>query len=134
VLLPVDVLLRRADTADVVGAALVAKAAGVGARRIAECLDRACETVRGWLRRFAGRADAVRVWFTRLLCQLVIDPRLPAPAGWPLGDAVAAIVAVGGAAAGRFQVAAVTVWKVACAASHGRLLAPGWPAELINTS
>jgi hypothetical protein len=128
------VLLRRADTADVVGAALVAKVEGVGAHRIAERLDRAWETVRGWLRRFAGRADATRAWFTRLLCLVAADPRLPASAGSPLADAVAAVVAAAGAVAGRFQVAAVTVWQVAAAASHGRLLAPGWPPESVNTS
>ena len=54
-LLPVVVLLRRADTSAVIGAALVAKAAGAGHRRIAMVLGRPAETVRGWLRRFAGR-------------------------------------------------------------------------------
>jgi hypothetical protein len=28
----------------------------------------------------------------------------------------------------------VPAWWMACAASGGRLLAPGWPEELINTS
>lgn len=134
VLLPADVLLRRADGVEVVGAALAARATGVGARWIAEGLGRPWETVRGWLRRFAVGAGPVRAWFTRLLCQLVADPRLPAPTGGVFADAVAAIVAVAGAVAGRFQVAAVTVWQVAAAVSLGRLLAPGWPSESINTS
>ncbi|KAA8958491.1 MAG: hypothetical protein F6Q13_15435, partial [Mycobacterium sp.] len=61
VLLPVTALLRRADAAAVVVLALVEKATrGVGFRRIAAKLARPAETVRGWLRRFAERAEAVR--------------------------------------------------------------------------
>ncbi len=133
-LLPVDVLLRRADTAEVVGAALAAKALGLGARSVASQLDRPWETVRGWLRRFTGRAERVRVWFTRLLCQVGTDPLMPAPAGSPFADTVAACYAAAGAVADRFGLLTVTVWQVACAASRGRLLAPGWPTESINTS
>jgi hypothetical protein len=64
VLLPVVVLARRADVAAVIGSALAAKAAGVGHRRIAAGLGRPVETVRGWLRRFAGRLESVRAVFT----------------------------------------------------------------------
>ena len=61
VLLPVTALLRRADAAGVIVSALAAKASRrVGFRRIAAELARPAETVRGWLRRFAGRAEAVR--------------------------------------------------------------------------
>jgi len=59
------VLVRRADTAVVVGAGLAAKAAGAGYRRIAALLGRPAETVRGWLRRFAARLETVREVFTR---------------------------------------------------------------------
>ncbi|MGW6739314.1 helix-turn-helix domain-containing protein [Streptomyces sp. NPDC055025] len=60
VLLPVFALVRRADTAEVIGAALAAKASGAGVRVIAEQLGRPVGTVRGWLRRFAapGRGGA----------------------------------------------------------------------------
>ena len=51
VLLPVFALLRRADVAEVIGAALAAKAAGRGVRPIAAATGRAAGTVRGWLRR-----------------------------------------------------------------------------------
>jgi len=65
VLLPVNALLRRADTAAVIVSALAAKArCGFGFRRIAADLGRPGETVRGWLRRFAERAEAVRSMFT----------------------------------------------------------------------
>ena len=53
VLLPAWCLLRRADAAAVIGAALAAAAAGDGHRKIAGRLGRAAPTVRGWLRRFA---------------------------------------------------------------------------------
>jgi hypothetical protein len=134
VLLPVGLLLRRADAVEVVGAAIVAKAAGSGARPVAALLDRPLGTVRGWLRRFGGRVEAVRGWFIRLLCAVAADPVLPPPAGSTWADAVAAIEAAAVAVVARFAVTGVTVWQVVGAASAGRLLAPGWPAGSINTS
>jgi hypothetical protein len=97
-------------------------------------LGRPAETVRGWLRRFAGRCEPVRWVFTRLLRVLDPDPVMPEPqpTGW--ADAVAAIRAAAAAAAARFGLGAVTWPQVAVAVSSGRLLAPGWPEEMINTS
>jgi hypothetical protein len=66
-------LARRADVAAVIGSALAAKATGAGHRRIAAALGRPAETVRGWLRRFAGRVEAIRA---------VSGGRLLMP-GWP---------------------------------------------------
>jgi len=97
VLLPVLVLVRRADVAAVIGSALVAKAAGVGHRRIAAGLGRAAETVRGWLRRFGGRVEAVRAVFTWWCRALAPDPVLPGPAGSDWADGVAVITAAEGA-------------------------------------
>jgi hypothetical protein len=134
VLLPVGLLLRRADAVDVVGAAIAAKATGLGARPIAELVDRPWGTVREWLRRFGSRAEAVRGWFTRLLCAVASDPVPPEPAGSVWADAVAAIEAAAVAVAARFTITGVTVWRLASAASVGRLLAPGWPTGSINTS
>jgi hypothetical protein len=134
VLLPVVVLVRRADAAVVIGAALAAKAAGVGYRSIAVVLRRPPDTVRGWLRRFAGRAEVVRSVFTVWVRALDPDPVMPEPAGSVWADAVAAIVAATRAAAGRFVMSAVSAWEVATAISGGLLLAPGWPAVSINTS
>lgn len=134
VLLPVGLLLRRADTLAVIGAALTARARGVGFRSIAAVLGRPVETVRGWLRRFAGRLEAVRVVFTRWLRALDPDPVMPAPAGTRWADALTAITATFRAVRGRFVLGAVTPWQVVGAVSSGRLLAPGWPAESINTS
>ena len=74
VLLPVFCLLRRAYTVTVIGAALAAKAAlGLGHRRIAVRLGVPAGTVRGWLRRFTARAEAVRVFFTGLAIRAGVD-------------------------------------------------------------
>ena len=57
VLLPAFCVPRRRDGAEVIVAALLDKAQGVGHRTIAARLDRAPGTVRGWLRAFARRAE-----------------------------------------------------------------------------
>jgi hypothetical protein len=98
VLLPVTALLRRADTAAVIVSALAAKATRrAGFRRIAADLARPTETVRGWLRRFAERAEAVRSVFTVWLRAVDADPVMPDAAGGGVADAV---VAIGALAAG----------------------------------
>ena len=102
VLLPVVLLVRRADTAAVIGAGLTAKATGAGHRLIAALLGRPPETVRGWLRRFAGRVEPVRAVFTRWCRDLAPDPVLPGPAGSAWADAIAAILAAAAAVAARF--------------------------------
>lgn len=76
VLLPVFVLVRRADTVEVIGAAIAARAAGAGVRTIAARLGRSTETVRGWLRRIAGRLEPVRGWFTAVAVAVVVDPEV----------------------------------------------------------
>jgi transposase-like protein len=134
VLLLVDALVRRADTVAVIGSALLGKAAGRGHRAIAKELDRPPSTVRGWLRRFGGRAEPVRAAFTALAVTLVVDAVLPEPAGTVFADAIAAIGAAASAAARRFGVPIVSGWRAATAVSRGRLLAPGWPAGASNSS
>jgi hypothetical protein len=130
------VLARRADAAAVIGAALAGAAAGLGHRKVAERAGRPGATVRGWLRRFAARAEVLRAAFTRVLCALDPDPLLPAPAGSPAGDAVAAIVAAAAAAGRRWGGGALVLspWEVAAVVTGGRLLAPGSVAVVINTS
>jgi hypothetical protein len=139
VLLPVSCLLRRAYSVDVVGAALSAKAAGGGGHRsIAAGLGVPATTVRGWLRRFAGRAEAVRVFFTRAAIATGVDVGAPGPApGGSVADAVAALGLLWAAARQRFEdsfAAGVGGWQVACSASGGRLLSPSWPLVGANTS
>src|SRR5437773_1566362 len=124
----------RVPLATLGGGAIEAKAAGAGARPIAGLLDRPLGTVREWLRRFGDRVEAVRGWFTTLLCAVAPDPVPPQPAGSMWADAVAAMRATAVAVAARFAVTGVTVWQVVGAACGGRLLAPGWPTGSINTS
>jgi hypothetical protein len=128
VLLPVLALARRADLAEVIGAALAARAAGAGYRAVAARLGRPVDTVRGWLRRFALRAGALRVAFTVLLVDTGPDPVVPAATGSGFADAVAAIVGAAVAVAGRWPVlGAVSPWLAASAVTGGRLLFPSWP-------
>ena len=73
VLLPAQLLSRRADAGAVIGRALEEKAAGSGHRVIALALGRPPSTVRGWLRslaRGAGRVGRVDV-------DHVVGARLP---------------------------------------------------------
>ncbi len=115
-------LVRRADSAVVIGAALVAKAGGAGHRSIAAVLGRPVSTVRGWLRRFTARAEAWRVSFAGLLHAL--DP-LAGPIAvraCVLADAIEVLGLAAAAAARRFG--PHPPWQFASAASGGLLLGP----------
>jgi hypothetical protein len=120
VLLAEDCLLRRRDGVEVIGAALVAKAAGQGHRRAARDLDVHPSTVRGWLRRFAAGAEDIRSFFTALAHSL--DPLLGplSPAGSALADALEAIASAARAAVARLGPR--PPWPFASAASAGGLL------------
>lgn len=122
VLLPVMALARRLDLVEVIGAALAAKAAGAGHRRLAEELGVPPTTARGWLRRFAARAGPIREHFTRLAHAL--DPELGSicPRGSPAADALEAIGMAAAAAARRLGPAA-SPWQFAAGATGGLLLA-----------
>ncbi len=130
-LLPVSCLLRRADTVEVIGAALAARAGGVGHRLIAADLGRAPETVRGWLRRFTGRLEAVRSFFTVLMVRVGIDPVIPESGASAWADALSAMAGAWAATSSRFRagVGSVAAWRSVCAATSGLLLWPSWPAS-----
>ncbi|HET8599831.1 MAG TPA: hypothetical protein VFL99_05865 [Segeticoccus sp.] len=128
VLLAVSCLVRRADGAEVIGTALVAKATGVGHRRLAARLGRPASTVRGWLRAFACNADRVGALFAGLLVEL--DPLAGpiAPRGSGVADAVEVIGVVAAAARRRLGVlGAVSPWQLVAAVTGGRLLFPSGP-------
>lgn len=131
VLLPVTLLLRRADAAEVIGAAVTARAAGFGHRRIAVWLGLPDGTVRGWLRRMGTRLESVRVHFMVVARLAGVDQAVPKAAGSPWRDLLAALGAARAAVTARFGAAgilgAVTAWQVAVASSGSRLLSPGWP-------
>jgi len=134
-LLPAWCLSRRADAGAVIGSALEAAAAGDGHRKIAAGLGRPASTVRGWLRRFAARAEAVRAFFTVLLARTSPDPVMPAGTASPVAAAVSAIAGAAAAVAQRWpRLGTVPVWAAASAASGGLLIGPGWPAAGRNAS
>lgn len=91
VLVPLCALLRRRDNIDVIGAALLSKLAGRGHRSIAAAAGVPASTVRGWLRRFAVRAEGLRTLAT--VMALDLDPMHPAiqSRGSPFGDALEAL-------------------------------------------
>jgi hypothetical protein len=136
VLLPVSCLLRRADGVAVIWAALAGKAAGLGFRPVARLLGRPASTVRDWLARFASRAGAIRELFTVWLCALDADPPPLPPAGSAVADAVAAVTAAAAAASRRWagRLVSVSPGELASSVSAGRLLAPGFAPDLVNTS
>ena len=123
-LVPGVMLARRADAIEVVGEALTAHAAGEGHRPIAARLGRPAATVRGWLRRFAARAEQTRQHATRWLIRL--DPGVvriePARDATPARTALAVLVAAA-AAADRHLGPARSPWEIASALCSGRLLA-----------
>lgn len=126
VLLPDLVLLRRQDEVGVIGSAIEAHVAGEGYRRIGARLGVPADTVRGWLRRFAQRADQIRAHFTR--CAVMLDPELGAvePAGGGVMDALEAIAVAARAWALRFGLGGP--WQIASRLSAGLLLATRAPA------
>ena len=67
--------------------------------------------MRGWLRRFAGRAELIRAHFTR--CAVVLDPELGPmlPAGSGVADALEAIAVAARAWVLRFGPA--DPWRIA---------------------
>jgi transposase-like protein len=84
-------LPRRRDTIEVIGAALLAHAHGVGHRPIAKRLGVPEGTVRGWLRRVRKNAEGLRVWATVIAhdCDPLLHPIRPT--GSAIGDAVEAL-------------------------------------------
>jgi len=134
-LLPAAILARRADEAQVIGAAVAAAARGRGHRRIAAELGIPEGTVRRWLRRFAARAGRVREIFTRLAAAVSADPVPLAPAGSAVADAVVAVAAAAGAIAGRWpQLTAVSPWEIASAVTGATLMAPVITARAVNAN
>lgn len=120
VLLPDTCLLRRRDAVAVIGAALLARAGGAGHRPIAERLAVPKDTVRGWLRRFARDAEAIRAHFSRWA--FALDPELGAvaPGGGAFADAVSAIGVAARAFVLRFGPGGA--WPVVARLSGGVLL------------
>ena len=127
VLLPGALLPRRADATEVVGTALVAKAAGQGHRQIAAELQRPESTVRRWLR--ATRTPEHQEWIRqRATVRLIeVDPEtftgIPPQSG-PLADALAALALAVNAIRRRFPDVTASSWALISVITGGRLLLP----------
>ena len=126
VLLPDVCLLRRQDEVAVIGAAITASVSGLGYRRIARGVGVPADTVRGWLRRFAERAELLRGHFTR--CAVALDPELwpVMPAGSGIADALEVVAVAARSWVLRFGPA--DPWAVVSRLSGGGLLATRAPA------
>lgn len=120
VLLADIALLRRQDEVAVIGAAIEARVGGEACWRIAARLGLPAGTVRGWLRRFAVRAQEIRALFTRWA--FVLDPELGPilPAGGAFADALEAIAVAVRAWVLRFGPG--RVWSLVSVLSAGGLL------------
>ena len=124
-LLPTELTLRRADSTEAIGNALVAKAGGAGYRSIATRFGRPESTVRRWLR---GVREPHRQWLYRRVVDraAVIDRELlvrPALQRSVLGHALNLLAGAAVRHRNRFGVA-VEVWALIGSFVHGRLRAP----------
>jgi hypothetical protein len=120
VLLPAVCLARRRFVVEVIGAAIVAKVAGEGHRTIALRLGVAKDTVRGWLRRFGLRSEAIRTHFTRWAVALDAELGPVWPAGSVLADVLEAIAIAARSWVLRFGLR--PVWQIVSFLSGGVLL------------
>ena len=89
-------------SAELIWAAVVAKAAGAGHRLIGARLGIPGSTVRGWLRVITGRAQVVRHWFISVAVAAGVDVSIPKATGSGCGDVLAAVGAARAAIATRF--------------------------------
>jgi hypothetical protein len=126
VLLPASVLLRRADAVTVIGAALLAKAAGLGQRRVAVLVGVPFSTVRGWLRRMVLVADRVLAVLAAAAAQLGVEFAVPAATADPVA-AVVEMLGVLAAGMARRLGGSCSPWRLAAVLSGGRLLGPAGP-------
>jgi len=124
VLLPAWCAPRRADSVEVIGAALVAKAAGAGYRRIAADLGRPAGTIRRWLR--AATRPPHLEWLrqrgidhaARLQAEVLADVSASSS---PLADALTALAAAVTAYQRRIT-RPVPAWTLIGIFTSGRLL------------
>ena len=128
ILLPTALTVRRADSTEPIGNALVAHARGAGHRSIAARFGRPESTVRRWLR---GVRDPHAQWLCRrgVDRDAAIDRELlvrPVPKRTTLGHALNLLAGAALRHRDRFD-PAVPLWALIGSFAHGRLLAPPHP-------
>ena len=128
ILLPTALTVRRADSTEAIGNALVAHARGAGHRSIAARFGRPESTVRRWSR---GVREPHAQWLYRRGVDraAAIDRELlvrPAPQRTTLGHALNLLAGAALRYRDRFD-PAVPVWALIGSFTHGRLLAPPHP-------
>jgi hypothetical protein len=125
ILLPTALTVRRADSTEVIGNALIAKVRGGGVRTIAAALNRPESTVRRWLR---GAGEVHAQWLHRqgVDYAAIIDRELlanPPPQDTTLGHALNLL----GGAAHRYRERlglTVPLWSLVGVFAQGRLIMP----------
>jgi hypothetical protein len=125
ILLPTTLTVRRADSTEVIGAALAAKAGGAGFRAIAATLARPVSTVRSWLRRAPDQH--ARWLYERAVDRAVQIDRelLVGPAQYPTVLGQALNLLAGAALRYRERLGLPdTPWALIGFFAQGRLLAP----------
>lgn len=114
---------RRRDGVEVIGAALLASAQGVGHRTIAARLDRPPGTVRGWVRAFARRSGPLQDCAVRWTISFGDGAALPRRwAGSPLVDGLAALACAARAWVLRLGPDGSSLWELIVALTGGALL------------
>lgn len=123
VVLPCAALPRASASTELVGRVMLAAAGGAGHRSIAAGFSLPPSTVRRWLRRLRGNAEAVRCRATSAACAL--DPELPAvtPRSSRLGDALEALGLAASAWVRRIGPPG-NAWHLLAMLAGGRLLTP----------
>lgn len=124
VVLDARLLPRRANTADLIGQALIGAALGSGHRAVAALLAVPHATVRGWVRRATASAGQLRVLGIQAVVRL--DPDCFTTPVRPSGLAYA-LDALGGAAMAlerRYKLPSASPWTRVTVITRGRLLSP----------
>jgi hypothetical protein len=121
-LLPAFVVLHRLDTVETVGAVLDGVVCGPdGVRPMAKYVNVPHTTARGWLRRFAERAEELAVAFAALAVDL--GGEILGPVADVTRRALQAMTAASDAAFSLPGWQALGRWRFVCAVVGGRLLA-----------
>jgi len=131
ILLPSDCFLRRADSAAVIGKALVAGAGGKGFGKVAQLLDLPRETVRDWYQAARRNAGVMVAWFT--VMGLRADPAFLSRhlLGGQLAAAVDVVLRAAAAITLHISSASmVAPWLVISQVSNGLLLHPNYGLRL----